>query len=660
MSGAHSLDLRRHGLVCDSAGSVTAEDALIAATRTTAPTAVLASPQDSVSICESLALLVPELRALSISASAGQPSPAPPLPMRSLSSLSALTGLTFSHCPGILGSASALAGCLSKLPQLQALQLRNVGLRPDMCGQLAAALARASALTALDLSGNLLELSGWSALACVGLPAALAVLDVRNTFHDRSQQRPGRRPDCAPVPDDHRSPPSVRLLACALRACSRLQQLRVGPRVANLTGEGFEHEVGWTSLCSPPGSFAGLRELQGAGALSTLPPLPALSNLTWQVQGCDPGNSVDRACSALAEMSTLRALHLTYVVRASVEDAAHQQLFHAVGALTGLTALRIRVELEDCRFDHGVDIDGLVEDLRALTGLCVLDLHLDGSPYGSDYGYGAELLALNGMTSLRTFALRVIGGAETQSQFQLRTPGGLRFVPASVRELTLQVPGTSEKADFTSPLSCTQLTTLRMATGDSWEAVDPYDPPEEAGDLPRLADAISYRLKQLQWLQDLQLEQQLHEPYVLEALAALPSLTALEVLRLCSDMPGFPQLVVVALAGCTALRQLTIMHNAWPDMREAVTAGGVLLELVRFDRLERVGLYRSCGEGAHVQLTAEEVGRVIARLPCLELVVAGYDPQEWARAEAYAGRSVRFATFRSGAVCLYGPERWTI
>ena len=114
-------------------------------------------------------------------------------------------------------------------------------------------------------------------------------------------------------------------------------------------------------------------------------------------------------------------------------------------------------------------------------------------------------------------------------------------------------------------LVSTQLTAVRIALNN---------PPGLEVELPRPADALAYQLSRLRCLRRLSVADEMHEPSVLEVIAALQHLTALEGLCIRSNMPAFPQLVMEVLAGRTTLRRLVLGHDDRVPPAEADSSQG--------------------------------------------------------------------------------------
>lgn len=582
--------------------------------------------------------------------------------LSSLRALTQLTRLSLSGSAALLGPADALAETLPHLPQLRDLALRRVGLDAAASGLLAPALARASALTALDVAGNPMGMGGWTSVAAAGLPAQLAVLDARETFHS------GNDAPCdgefVPLSGELDAPESLYTLAHALRACSQLERLRVGPSVMHLIVEGLGGHVHWGVLRSV---LTGVRELGGAGDVGFLPSLTALTALTWFATAHAAPQGDEHQLLRLSRLSQLSALRLTYspgpdgaVLGPDGEvvgpgppaeviagpDLHHGTLLLAVGALRGLTALGIHVQLGLKTFGAQSGVEVVVEHVRLCTRLRTLDLRLVGSGVGDD-GEGSRLGGLSELTSLDVFSLQVNGAARwDHSGFALHADEGLAFAPASLQELTLDAlyEGMLDTRD--TAVTCTRLHTLRVQ-GEG--AV--------GRELARAADAIARCIGRLECLVEVQIVGVIHDPYVLSLLAALRASTALEVVRVCAGTHAFPRLVLDALAGRTALRQLTIVHDYVPGWDKAYS---VLRDLQQFSRLQRVGLYRQSGMGAPVRASVGEVAQALARMPCLALVIANINVGDWDRAEELAGRRVQRAVAVDLCVDVEKFGKWII
>lgn len=576
--------------------------------------------------------------------------------MASLGNLTQLTQLSLS-APGVTDIPSALIAELRELPQLLNLQLRDVGLGPAACGDLAAVLARTSALTTLDLSRNFLGLSGWYALADRGLPASLVTLDVRQTFH--TDNDPVSTSITGPTAGNGGAAPSLVVLAKALRACSRLQQLSVGPQQRDLWPFRLRGPGRWEALCI---QLPTLSALGGAGAVPPLVELTALTTLTWFWRPDHGPGSDEGTPEGLSRLSGLRALQLTYEANdygsPSAVDPHYAAVLGAVAALTALTALNVRLDMWG-HFSDEEELSSIVGRLRACTELRELALHLaDGEPRRADTVSDRPLAALAGLTSLRVFSLQISGAAAEQAaSFQLSAGEGLSFAPESLQDLTLQVALVHDAgASYEAALPCTHLTALRLGPSDPLDLGG-------AGMLPRAAEALAYRMGALHRLVVLQLEDELHGPHAQAALEALPRMTALEVLSVRSCAPAFPMRVVAALQGRTALRQLTILHDRWvaySDTGQIYTACEVLAGLVHFSRLQRVGLCDMTAAGAYVQIADWRLAQVMVRSLSLQLVVAGFDRSLWARAEALAGRKVSLFGDCSAGRASVGVGHWGI
>ena len=635
------LDLTACGGLEPGHCTVTAADVLCAASRDAPITAVaLTEPltaDESVSTCQAVAALPlqHELRSVALRVEGGPPGPLWALWAAAQSSIARLTQITQLSVSG-RHCADLLLLALPQLPQLHQLNARHALLDARVAGRLAPVLARVSALTALDISGNPLGACGWCALAHAGLPARLAALDARETFHAS-----GDGGLCEgvtlPLPGERQVPESLHFLKQALRACGRLQRLAVGPTSAHLNKASESALVEWGTMSD---RLATVSDLTGAGGFD--PKLkrsfPALTRLQWASNVIDAPD----VPYMLSSLAALEALHLTYTAEGGglEDDANVVAMFRAAGALSGLKSLSLHFDINDNMFIAESGLQALIEHLLPCVALRELDLQLRGDALGSQYDHsGAQLLGIRKLTALQTLSLRIGSHSRDADGFQLSPDEGLACAPMSLRRLTLEVVMyAAERAGFNNPIRCSMLTSLRL------EAVDPVE--ELPFSLPRMADALGYHLSQLRALRELQLRDELHEPYVLAALAALPQLTALEVLRVRSDMAGFPGRVVEALAGRTALRQLTIVHESW----SGVEAEEVVMALGEFSWLERVGLCETTSQGAALRKGSFRIlAHVLARLPRLALAVLQCDAGDWERAQSLVSRRVQLASDRRTA-----------
>lgn len=91
------------------------------------------------------------------------------------------------------------------------------------------------------------------------------------------------------------------------------------------------------------------------------------------------------------------------------------------------------------------------------------------------------------------------------------------------------------------------------------------------------------------------------------------------------------------------------------------SADEVLRRLVQFRRLERVALCHNATLGTGLNMSAHRLAQVITGMPCLALVVAGYQngAEEWERAQVMAGRRVQLFYTRSTALAVLG-DAWRI
>ena len=595
--------------------------------------------QHNADALRALALLAPELRALSFSGGAHNSGCVVQPLLHTFAALTQLTCLHISDSPAGNGFSGPLAASLAQLPQLRDLRLRDVCLDACDCTVLAPVLARASALTSLDVSRNPMGVSGWCALAHAGLPASLAAVDACDTFHERGSTVPRHRVHLPPP--GGRSTPLLPVLAQALRRCSQLRRLSVGPAQQRLALDPVPALGEWHAL---RGTLASVRELQGAGEWGFLSSLAALTSLTWQPTVRRPEEAGEQTVSQVGRLVQLQALHVQYKqeLREGVPaapDAQQEQLFWAVAQLRGLTALTLAVDLQDMYYTQMNGLRSILGSVCYCKALRVLNLQLCGSCPRYP-GSGAELSALAALSSLQRFALQVAGELCKDPSFQLNPQQGLSFVPGTLLDLTVKAWYTDTPASAAEELACTQLTALRIATDYGWGPVEA---------LPGPADALASSVAQLRNLRELQLVEELHEPYVLAALSALPLLTALEVLRLWSNMLGFPQLVVSAIAGCAGMRQLVVMHDESGYGSEDEPTRKFLTGLRQFSRLEYAGLYDYRGHGMVLKLSVAELAQVFIQAPCLLRIAVKYDPADWELAQRLAGRMVQLVATRAWA-----------
>ena len=646
-AGAAVLELTELGGLKRGARAATPADVLCAASRDAPVTAVASTgpvtDQESISTWQAVAALLShqQLRSIAVHCARSLSAAHMAVLRPSIARLTQITQLSVSGCSTSRecsqAAQSLLVGVLPQLTHLQALHARRAGLDCRGAGRLAPVLARAAALTVLDLSGNPLGTNGWCALAHAGLPARLAALDARETFHT-STSKGGSVCELLCLPEDVDVPESLHLLKQALRACGQLQRLAVGPTSAHLVDASHSALVEWQTMSD---RLVTVSDLSGAGCVSPPLALPALTRLQWGLNVRD----VPAMPARLSSLTTLEALHLTYQASdgASYADPAVEGMFLAASALSRLTSLTLHFNIMQRSMSVAGGLETLLGHLQQCVVLRELDVQLCGS---SDVVVqnGVELSCVQLLTALQTLSLRVDGEAKFASGFQLFCEQGLAFAPASLQHLTLQVYTHPDGyGSYDAPISCSQLTSLRLKTDDRSD--------EAPLTMPRMADTLAYSMSRLGALRELQLCDELSEPCVLAALAALPQLTALEVLRVWSELAGFPGCVVAALAGRTALRQLTIVHgNSAGWNWDAKDRAEILMALAQFSCLERLGLHNSQGVGAPLRTAAFcSLVHVLARLPRLALVVAHCESSEWEHAEAMVGRSVHLVRSRDAA-----------